>query len=195
MSNQNEVLDCIQKRRSTRRFKNEQITQEQLTALLDAAVWAPSGTNNQSWLFTAIQKPDVLSRLNELVCEAFANWESDDNYPGKIAAKERAAKKGYHFFYQAPTLILATNQPHYENAMADCACAVQNILLAATSLGLGSCYINQLFWLNEDVVLRSYLAELGIPKEHVICNSVAIGYAAGKSITPARKEGTIHIIS
>jgi nitroreductase len=87
MNLNNEVIECIRKRRSTRRYTDEQISPEQLDALLNAAVWAPSGGNNQSWLFTAIQKNDVLLRLNELVREGFQNWTPDDNYPGKIAAK------------------------------------------------------------------------------------------------------------
>ena len=51
----NEVLDCIRARRSTRKFTEEQIGDEQLHTLLEAAVWAPSGGNNQTWLFTAVQ--------------------------------------------------------------------------------------------------------------------------------------------
>jgi nitroreductase len=61
----NAVIDCIHARRSTRRFQERQIETEQLEALLDAAVWAPSGGNNQSWLFTAIQNKDMLLKVNQ----------------------------------------------------------------------------------------------------------------------------------
>ena len=189
----NEVLNCIHARRSTRRFTDEQISPEQLDALLDAAIWAPSGSNSQSWLFTAIQKKDVLLHLNELVREGFQHWIPDDQYPGKLAAKERSQKDDFNFYYHAPTLIVASNRPNYENAMADCALGLENIFLAAESLGLGSCYINQLHWLRDDPGVRAYLSELGIPREHTICSSAAIGFGE-KSPAPARKEGTIHII-
>ena len=78
--------------------------------------------------------------------------------------------------------------------MADCSLALQNIFLAAQSLGLGSCYINQLHWLRDDPGVRAYLFELGIPKEHTICSSAAVGFKAVESPAPSRKEGTIHII-
>ena len=78
--------------------------------------------------------------------------------------------------------------------MADCAMALQNIFLAAQSLGLGSCYNNQLHWLRDDPSVRAYLLELGIPKEHTICSSAAIGFTGAESTAPIRKEGTIHII-
>ena len=190
----NEILNCIHERRSTRRFTDQQISSEQLDALLDAAIWAPSGSNSQSWLFTAIQKRDVLLHLNELVREGFQHWVPDDNYPAKLAIKKVSQKESFNFYHQAPTLIIASNVPNYENAMADCALALENIFLAAQSFGLGSCYINHLHWLRNDPSVRAYLLELGIPKEHTICSSAAIGFTGAESAAPIRKEGTIHII-
>ena len=194
MSLTNEIIECIHKRRSTRQFTDEQISPEQLNALLDAAIWAPSGGNNQSWLFTAIQKKEVLIRLNELVREGFQMWNPDDSYPAKLAAKERSQKDGYCFYYGAPTLIIASNVPNYDNAMVDCALAMENVFLVAQSIGLGSCYINQLRWLRDDPGVRSYLSEFGIPKEYIICSAAAIGFIGAESTAPARKEGTINII-
>ena len=194
MSINNEILNCIHERRSTRRFTDKQISSEQLDALLDAAIWAPSGSNSQSWLFTAIQKKDVLLHLNELVREGFQHWVPDDDYPAKLAIKKVSQKESFNFYHQAPTLIIASNLPNYENAMADCALALENIFLAAQSLRLGSCYINQLHWLRDDPGVRGYLFELGIPKEHTICSSAAVGFIALESTAPIRKEGTIHII-
>jgi nitroreductase len=191
----NEVLDTIRARRSTHQFQERQIEAEHLETLLEAAIWAPSGGNNQSWLFTAIQNKDALSKINDLVREGFQHWIPDDDYPGKLAAKASTQKEGYHFFYHAPTLIIASNRPNYENAMADCALALENLFLAAHSLGLGSCYINQLHWLRNDPGVRETLFELGIPKEHTICSAAAVGYIAKESSAPPRREGTTHIIT
>ena len=191
---QNEVLDCIHKRRSIRRFQERQIEPEQLETLLDAAIWAPSGSNSQSWLFTAVQNRETLLQLNEVVKEGFQNWVPDDNYPGKIRAKASSEKENYNFYYHAPTLVVASNRPDYENAMADCALALENIFLAAQSIGLGTCYINQLHWLRSDPGVREFLFQLGIPREHTICSAAAIGYIGAESAAPPRKEGTIRII-
>jgi nitroreductase len=191
----NAVIDCIHSRRSTRRFQERQIEKEQLEALLDAAIWAPSGGNNQSWLFTAIQNKDILAKINGLLREGFQHWIPDDDYPGKQGARAYAQKEDAHFFHHAPTLIIASNKPNYENAMADCALALENIFLTAQSLGLGSCYINQPHWLRNDANLRDYLFELGIPREHTICSAAAIGYIDKESSAPARKEGTTHSIA
>ena len=191
---QNEVIRCIRERRSTRKFTKEQVAREQLDVLLDAAVWAPSGGNNQSWLFTAIRNREVLLHLNELVREGFRHWVPDDDYPAKLAAKKNAQNENFNFYYHAPTLIVASNAPGYENAMADCALALENIFLAAQSMGLGSCYINQLHWLRNDPNVRGYLLELGVPMEHTICSAAAVGHIGKKSTAPARREGTINIV-
>ncbi len=190
----NELLELIHARRSTRNFTERQVEQEQLETLLDAAIWAPSGGNNQSWLFTAIQNKELLLKLNELVREGFQLWMPDDDYPGKLGAKAAAQKEGYNFYYHAPTIIIASNKPNYENAMADCSLGLENIFLAAQSMGLGSCYLNQLHWLRNASGVQEFLFELGIPKEHTICSAAAVGFIGKASAAPARKPGTIRII-
>ena len=191
---QNEVLNCILARRSTRNYQERQIDALQLDAILNAAIWAPSGGNNQTWLFTAIQNQEILIKLNELVKEGFQHWIPDDDYPGKLGAKAASEKLNYNFYYHAPTLIIASNRPGYENAIADCSLALENIFLVAQSFSLGSCYINQLHWLRNDPDLRDFLFELGIPREHTICSAAAIGYIGKASSPPPRKKDTIHII-
>jgi nitroreductase len=188
-------VKAIRTRRSIRRFGDRQVERELLIALLEAATWAPSGSNSQSWLFTAIQNEDVLKRLNQLVKEGFQRWTPDDDYPPKQSIKERTKNENFNFYYKAPTLIIASNRSNYENAMADCSLALENIFLAAQPLGLGSCYINNLHWLRNDTPLRDYLLTLGIPKEHTICSSAAIGYIEKMPEPPARKSNTIHILS
>lgn len=190
----NAVIDAIHARRSTRVFLPKQIEDSQLKTILDCATWAPSGGNNQSWLFTAIQNADALNKINALLREGFQAWTPDDAYPSKLSAKKSAQHEGCNFFFHAPTLIIASNVPNYQNAMTDCALALQNIFLSAHSLGLGSCYINQLRWLRDDVNLRSYLADLGIPKEHVICGSAVIGYIGKESAPPPRKVGCVNVV-
>lgn len=190
----NEILDAIHARRSTRNFTGRQVEPEQLETLLDVAIWAPSGGNNQSWLFTAIQNKELLLKLNELVREGFQHWTPDDDYPGKLGAKAAAQKESYNFYYHAPTVIIASNKPNYENAMADCVLGLGNIFLAAQSMGLGSCYLNQLHWLRDDSGVRDFLFELGIPKEHTICSAAAIGTTGKASTPPARKPYTTRIV-
>ena len=133
----NEVLKTIKSRRSVRAYTEQQISQEDLTAILEAATYAPSGMGLQTWHFTAIQNDAVLEELNEKIKGAFA--KSDEP-----RLQERGHSRTYCCYYHAPTLVIVSNEPTQWWASMDCACAMQNIFLAAKSLGIGSCWINQL---------------------------------------------------
>ena len=87
--------------------------------------------------FTAIQNAAVLEELNEKIKGAFAKSEEP-------RLQERGHSQTYCCYYHAPTLVIVSNEPTQWWAAMDCACAMQNIFLAAKSLGIGSCWINQL---------------------------------------------------
>ena len=70
--------------------------------------------------------------------------------------------------------------------MADCACAIENMMVAANALNLGSCWINQLKWLNEDTEILQYLQSLGLREDERVYGSVIIGYPATENGLPLR---------
>ncbi len=192
----NEILQNILTRRSIRTYKQEQILDTELTEIIEAAKYAPSGSNSQSWHFTIVQNAEKLKQLNTCVREAFKNLIVDDKtYRSKVSGKKAAESDNYNFYYHAPTLIIVSNDREYSNAMADSAVALQNILLAAHSLQLGSCWINQLTWFGDEPAIREILTTLGIPENYKVCGAAALGYRLGNQpkATP-RQAGTVSII-
>lgn len=182
------VLESILSRRSTRSYQSLPVEQEKLEKILEAGRFAPSGGNNQTAHFLVIQKEDVLKKLVELVQNAFAKMEVYDGMYKSIRNSILQSKKGnYVFHYNAPVLIVVANQKDYGNNMADTACAVENMMLEANELDLGSCWINQLRWLNEDPTLVAYLKELGMQTDERVYASVAIGYPETVDGLPLRK--------
>ena len=188
----NPVLEAIRERRSTRVFENKPVPSEVLEAILEAAVWAPNGSNRQNWKFTAIASPGKMQLLNEAAREACRTYVADDDYPPKKHL-EHAGNNPDYVFTTAPVLIITSNEPNYPNATADCTAALQNMFLAAQSLGLGSCYINAPHWLEGNTALREFLLTLGIPKEYTICGSAAIGYIGKATAATPRKKDTVQI--
>ena len=190
------VIENIKSRRSVRKYTEEQISEEALNTILEAAKYAPSGSNSQCWHFTVVENKEILLKLNQYVREAFEKLEVDENTyrsirGGKIAAKNQE----YNFYYNAPTLIIVSNDSNYGNAMADSACAIENMLLTANYLKLGACWINQLTWFQSDEKIRGLLTTFGIPENYKVCGSAAIGHGAG--VIPANKvikENTVTII-
>lgn len=192
----NDIIQNITTRRSIRKYDKRQIDDKALDSIIEAAQYAPSGSNSQSWLFTVIQQQEVLSELNQLVRKAFASITfGEHEYPAKIRSKQAALKEQYCFYYHAPTLIVVTNKQNYPNAMADSSLALENIFLAAHSFGLGSCWVNQLAWLCDVPEVRTALTKLGIPEDHLVCGAAAIGYPDGpQPPAPLRKTGTVNLV-
>ena len=192
----NEILQNILTRRSIRTYKSEQILDTELDAIMEAAKYAPSGGNSQTWNFTIVQNEEKLKQLNSHVREAFKELVVDDTtYRSKITGKKAAESSNYNFYYHAPTLIIVSNDQEYSNAMADSSVSLENIFLAAHSLQIGSCWINQLTWFGDHPAVREVLTGFGIPENYKICGAAALGYNSGKQPQAApRKEGTIRII-
>lgn len=183
-----DVFSCIAMRHSTRKFKEEPVPQEVLDKVIEAGRQAPSGKHKNQSRFIVIRKKEVLQELIALVQQEFAKMEvtpeNDDNFGGAI----RAAKKGgYVFMYNAPVLIVVANKRDYGNKYADVSCAMQNMMLAANALDLGSCWINQLRWLQDNPVLRAYLQKLGMAEDEEVCASLSIGYPDTPDGLPGRR--------
>ena len=183
------VIEAIKTRRSTRKFKARAVEMEKLQQIVEAGRFGPTGGNAQGNHFFVISKIETLMVLKELVQNAFAKMElRDDLYKSLKNSITLSQKGNYSFSYNAPVLIVVANKKDYGNNMADVACAVENMMLAANELDLGSCYINQLKWLNEDSSIRGYLATLGLKDDERVYASVAIGYADTESGLPNRAE-------
>lgn len=174
-----EALHAIVTRRSTRDYQPVPVEQEKLDAILDAARQAPSGGNSQTNHFLVIRSQAVLRRLIALTQTAFSEMElTEDLYPSLKRSILASKRGGYAFCYNAPLLIVVANRKDYGNHSLDCACAIENMMVAANALDLGSCWINQLRWLNEDARLLAYLRTLGLREDERVYGSVAIGYPA-----------------
>ncbi|WP_455585224.1 nitroreductase family protein [Bacteroides sp.] len=185
----NAVLETIQSRRSVRAYTEQQVSAEDLNLILEAATYAPNGMHLETWHFTAIQNAAVLTELNEKIKGAFR--KSDD-----VHLQERGKSQTYCCYYHAPTLIVVSNDSARWWAPMDCACALQNIFLAAKSLGIGSCWINQLGQTCDDPEVRAFLTKLGIPENQKVYGCAALGYAPADAPVKEKKlaEGTVTII-
>ncbi|MDO5131647.1 MAG: nitroreductase [Eubacteriales bacterium] len=182
-----DALKAILTRRSTRNFKRDAVEEEKIRQILETARQAPSGGNNQTNHFLVIRNPEVQRKLTAMAQEAFAGAEiTEDTYASLKTAILASKKGGYEFLYNAPVLIAVANRKDYSNNIADCACAIENMMIAANALDLGSCWINQLKWLNEEPGILEYLRALGMKENERIYGAVVLGYPATDSGLPNR---------
>ena len=172
---ENDFLKLIKSRRSCRHFKPEQVTDEELLAVLEAGTYVPSGHNLQNCFIVALQQPEQMKQLAELNAKI---WGITSNP-----------------YYDAPTYVFVFAPADSGNAFQDGSCILENMMLAAHSIGLGSCWINrekQMFDTEEGKVL---MKEWGLPDGLIGIGALAMGYPS-REFRPAkpRKEGYYRII-
>lgn len=182
----NEVLNVIKSRRSVRAYKPEQIKEEELEILIEAAIYAPSGSNSQPWHFTVIQNREVISHLSNVAKEVLLN-------SGSEYGKRFGANPSFDITYGAPTLIIVSGNSSTSTPVADCSAAIQNILLAAESLNIGSVWLGLI---TPAFKVEGESEKIGIPVGYTPFYGVALGYKQSeeKREAPERKKGVVNYI-
>ncbi len=182
------MLDFIKSRRSTRKFKSEAVSEDLINQVVEAGRYAPSGGNSQSTHFIVIENKEVLDKLADLAKAEFAKMEvKPDTYKSLVNSINASKNGNYVFHYNCPVLVVTANKKDYGNNIADCACALENMMLMANSLDLGSVWINQLRWLNDNPVLVEAMKELGLEDDERVYGALAIGYADTVDGLPSRQ--------
>ena len=141
------VLEAIRGRRAVRDFKSEPVSAGLLYQLVSAARWAPSAMNEQPWHFTIVTDRTV---LDEISAQAKA-WllKNLPSVPRPAHFRDILAEPDFHIFYNAPCLVIISATSTGPWASEDAALAAENLMLMATDLALGSCWIGfAQGWLN-----------------------------------------------
>ncbi|MBO4659998.1 MAG: nitroreductase [Prevotella sp.] len=155
---ENQVLQAIRERRSIRRFKPEQITDEELETVLKAGTWAPTGMGTQAPFIVAVQDEELRHRLEAINAEIMGVTSNP--------------------YYDAPTMVLVFAPKDNYNHERDGSLVLGNMMLAAHSIGLASCWINRVDKMFERDDCQRLLKEWGLPEGLVGIGSLALGYAS-----------------
>lgn len=184
----NETIRAIRNRRSIRKYGQEQIDEQELQAIIEAGLYAPSANNQQAWHFTVIQDQQLLHELNLETKGVLA--DSDDPFLRMVGANENM-----NIFNGAPTVIVVAADEACANSDVEAALATENMLIAAESLGIASCYIISISYLFEGADSTYFKEKLGIPATHKVQNAILLGYSAVETPKAApRKEGLVNYI-
>ena len=182
------LMDAIFQRRAVRRYAPERLSKEAVMQLLRAAVRAPTAIHEEPWVFAVVQDAALLHRISERAKASFGHPQASArgaNLPGAKHFAQMVANKDFNIFYDAGTLVVFGARPLGDFGVADCWLAAENLMLAATAQGLGSCVIGSaLGALNAPEVK----AELGFSPEVRAVAAVILGVPAGETEVTSRKE-------
>lgn len=176
----NEVLKAIRDRRSIRSYEPEQITDEQLQALLDAALQSPTARNTQQWHFSVVQNRALLDEFSAEDARLIGQGDNPD----------------FHLFHGAPTVIFISRPENCDNRFVevDCGIAVENIALAAQGLGLGSVILGMPMAVFCSDRGAHYAKLLGFPEGYCFSIAIAVGRPAATKEAHPIGEGKINFV-
>ncbi len=156
----NETIKTLLERRSIRKFGPGQIKEEELNAILNAGMYAPSGANQQSALFVVIQDKETLKKL--------------------AAMNAAVLGKDFDPYYGAPTVILVFADTSKITPVEDASLALGNMFNAAASMGIGSCWVHRAKQMFETDEGKDLLRKWGITGDYIGVGSCILGYPDGK---------------
>ena len=181
--------EAILTRRSTRRFRDKEVDSALLEKIIEAGRYAPSGGNSQTGRFFVITDKEVLNQLKDITLNAFSGMEIYEGIYPSLKASITLSKRGnYVFYYNAPCLIVVANRKDYGNSIADTAVAIENMMILANEFDLGSCWVNQLKWLNENEEILRLFEKYGLKQDERIYGSMVLGYPDTADGLPERRQ-------
>jgi nitroreductase len=186
------TLETIYQRRAVRSYKPDKLEESTVRRLLAAAVQAPTAMHLEPWAFVVIQDRTLLARLSDKA-KVLAQAEIEARHhdllkaPGVSAASDHLTlltNPQFNIFYDAGTLIVICGKPLGRFVTADCWLAAENLMLAASATGLGTCCIGfAIPALNAAEVKR----ELGIPADVTAVAAIIVGVPKGDTPAVSRK--------
>ena len=168
----NETIQNMITRRSVRGFSDKEIPEDVLSQIIKAGVFAASGRNRQSAIVVAVTDKNTRDRLSAVNAEIMgANTDP---------------------FYGAPVILIVLAQRDVPTHIYDGSLVMGNLMLAAHSLGVSSCWIHRAKETFDRAEWKDWLREIGVESDMVGIGHCALGYAQGEypDVLP-RKEGRI----
>jgi nitroreductase len=169
----NETIEVIKRRRSIRKYKQDQIPDRALEVIMECALLAPNAMNQQKWHFTVIQNEEIFARITEVARENLLK-------SGSERMAQRASDPNYSPFFNAPTVVIISADSQSRFVQLDCALAAENIALAAESLGIGSCIMTSPELIFQSDKGQAIAKELRIPEGYNHVCTVTLGYPDGE---------------
>jgi nitroreductase len=182
-----EFRELLKVRRAVREFQERDVALSEIREIITDSCEAPSGGNNQPWSFIVITSRDLIKRISDESKKnilALINAE-----PGSHLAKYKAILEldDFNVFYGAPALVYITGPRSVRSIAVDCTLAASYFMLSAADRGLGTCWID----LGSAIASPGLKEEIGLPDDHQIVATLALGYPARVPQRPPRNEPSV----
>ena len=177
---ENQVVKAIMERRSIRKYKDTPVEHEKLAEVVKCGINAPSGINKQPWEIRVVESQELINQVNEVYKKANPD----------ILEKDPSFK---NMFRNAPNLICVAGE---QNSGLDCGLLGENMMLAAQSMGLGTCCLGgPVRFLKENEDAKFFIEKLGFSEGYDLIYILAIGYPDESPAAKPRDESKVKFIN
>jgi nitroreductase len=135
----NAVIDAIGKRRSVRSYESKEIPKEILETIINCGDCAPSGGNSRAWRFVVVQDDTFRKKLVDIAVPIYKKWMENAPQGLKDLRKEIDAMSPDPIYYGAPAIVFVVGSGNTSDF--DCPMVCENLMLAARSFDIGSCWV------------------------------------------------------
>lgn len=180
------VIECINKRRSIRSFKDEQVPLEVVQELLVLGTKAATGSFEQPWGFVIIQDRDQIETMADRIKRNLL--ENLDKTPHLARYEDMLKNEKFNVFNHAPTLIIIYGNTESRWYVNDCSMAAGNIMLAARSMDIGTCWIG---FAHHYLNSADFKEEHGVPEGFDLVAPLTCGYMKSEGVERQRKAPVV----
>ena len=186
------VIEAIKKRRSVRSYETKSIPRNILNTIIEAGNDAPSAMNSQPWRFVVVEDKEIKRKLLGAAlpqAKKITEMVKDVDPDRYELIKKRYTELPDPVYYSAPSIVFVIGSGRY--AAHSCPLACENMMLAAQSLGLGSCWVGFGAMVTEDPEVRLILE---LKDDETIFGPILLGYPKGETNRPPKKQPNLKLI-
>lgn len=185
----NPVMEALYKRRSVRSYQSRPVPKDILAAIIDAGNEAPSAMNSQPWRFVVIEdaeKKRMLLRAARPNVQKILDMIKDADPVRYEAIQQRLRELPDPVYYSAPAIVFVIGSGRY--AAHSCPLACENMMLAAYSFGIGSCWVGFGAMVTDDTEAKRIL---DLKEDETIFGPILLGYPEVYPDRPEKREAVV----
>lgn len=174
------VISTIMERRSIRKYKPQPVNRDTMNIILKCGINAPNGMNKQSWEVRVVDNPEFINGITAIYKKSNPEAAADPSFK--------------NMFRNAPTVVFIANDPSYDCSQIDCGLLGGNMILAAQSMGIGTCCLGGPARFMRSPEAAEYLKKLNFSKGYQPLYCIAFGYPDESPEAKPRNEEKVKFI-
>lgn len=175
-SKEQAVVETIMTRRSVRNYTTEAVDREQMAKILECGIYAPSAMNMQPWAVRVVDAPDFIEGVTNIAVEQNPKLKEQEGFR--------------NLFRNAPTVAFIACPVESYSGEYDCGLLSENMMLAAWSMGIGSCCLGSVVPVMNSEAAKPYLERLQLPEGYKLQVAIAFGYPEPNSTKEPERDLT-----